>query len=60
MDIGFQLFSSRNVPLADWKTLFPIIKAKTRAKYFIAEHDNPSDIDRFTSRSIASLKALGA
>ena len=43
-----------------WKTLFPLVKAKTQAKYFIAEHDNPSDIDRFASRSIASIKALGA
>lgn len=43
-----------------WKTLFSIIKVKTRAKYFIAEHDNPSDIDRFASRSIVSIRALGA
>lgn len=43
-----------------WKTLFPLIRSRTQAKYFIAEHDNPSDIDRFASRSIASVKALGA
>ena len=43
-----------------WKSLWPIIRTKTRAAYFIAEHDNPSDIDRFASRSIAAIKALGA
>ena len=43
-----------------WKTLWPIIRTKTKAAYFIAEHDNPSDIDRFASRSIAAIKALGA
>ena len=43
-----------------WKTLWPIIRTKTRAGYFIAEHDNPNDIDRFASRAIATIKALGA
>lgn len=43
-----------------WKTLWPIVRNKTKAAYFIAEHDNPSDIDRFASRSIAFIKSLGA
>jgi sugar phosphate isomerase/epimerase len=43
-----------------WKTLWPIARTKTKARYFIAEHDNPSDIDRFASRSIAFIKSLGA
>jgi sugar phosphate isomerase/epimerase len=43
-----------------WKTLWPIIRSKTRASYFIAEHDNPNDVDRFASRSIAFIKSLGA
>jgi sugar phosphate isomerase/epimerase len=42
-----------------WKALWPIIRTKTRAKYVLAEHDNPSDIDRFASRSIAFIKSLG-
>lgn len=42
-----------------WKALWPIA-LKTKARYFIAEHDNPSDIDRFASRSIAFIKSLGA
>jgi sugar phosphate isomerase/epimerase len=44
----------------DWKALWPVIRNKTRASYFIAEHDNPNDIDRFASRAIATIKALGA
>ena len=44
----------------DWKSLWPTIRSKTRASYFIAEHDNPNDIDRFASRAIATIKALGA
>lgn len=42
-----------------WKTLWPIAR-KTKARYLIAEHDNPNDIDRFASRSIAFIKSLGA
>ncbi|RYE86087.1 MAG: sugar phosphate isomerase/epimerase [Hyphomicrobiales bacterium] len=42
-----------------WKALWPIAR-KTKARYFIAEHDNPSDIDRFASRSITFIKSLGA
>lgn len=45
--------------IVPWKTLWPIAR-KTKAQYFIAEHDNPSDIDRFASRSIAFIKSLGA
>ena len=43
-----------------WKTLWPIVRSQTKAQYFVAEHDKPSDIDRFASRSIASIKSLGA
>ena len=40
-----------------WKTLWPIIRTKTRAGYFIAEHDNPNDIDRLITRSIAAFNS---
>ena len=43
-----------------WKTLWPIARTKTKAQYFIAEHDNPNDINRFASRSMAFIKSLGA
>ena len=42
-----------------WQTLWPIVRDRTKARYFIAEHDNPNDIDRFASRSIAFIKSLG-
>ncbi len=45
--------------IVPWKTLWPIARA-TKARYFIAEHDNPSDVNRFASRSIAFIKSLGA
>ena len=40
----------------DWQELYTAIKAQTAAKYFVMEHDNPSDVDRFASRSIATVK----
>lgn len=41
----------------DWQALYTAIKAKTRAHHFVMEHDNPSDFERFASRSIAACKA---
>lgn len=41
-----------------WKDLFASIKAKTKAEYFVMEHDNPNNLERFASRSIAAAKAL--
>ena len=46
--------------IVPWKALWPVVRNKTKAAYFIAEHDNPKDIDRFASRSIAFIKTLGA
>jgi sugar phosphate isomerase/epimerase len=43
-----------------WKDLLRTIRTKTAAQYFVAEHDNPSDIVRFASRSIESVKSFGA
>jgi sugar phosphate isomerase/epimerase len=40
----------------DWKSLLATIKTKTKAKYFVAEHDKPSDAPRFGRRSIESVK----
>lgn len=42
-----------------WKDLLSTVKAKTAARYFVVEHDNPSDIDRFASRSIAAIRSFG-
>ncbi|MEO9826662.1 MAG: sugar phosphate isomerase/epimerase [Paracoccaceae bacterium] len=41
----------------DWRATFDAL-AKTKCKYYVAEHDNPSDGSRFASRSIAYLNTL--
>ena len=43
-----------------WADLYKTITTKSAAKYVVAEHDNPSDIERFASRSIAAIKSFGA
>lgn len=40
----------------DWPSLFAEIRKDTAAKYFVMEHDSPSDPDRFASRSIETAK----
>ena len=40
----------------DWKGLFAALSG-TKARYFIAEHDNPSDFKRFAKRSLASIQS---
>jgi sugar phosphate isomerase/epimerase len=41
----------------DWAGLIKSLRAKTPAKHFIMEQDNPNDIERFARRSIAAIKA---
>jgi sugar phosphate isomerase/epimerase len=41
----------------DWQELSTAIKQHTNARYWVMEHDNPADVDRFASRSIASVNA---
>lgn len=41
----------------DWQSLATAIKAHTNARYWVMEHDNPSDVDRFASRSFAAVSA---
>jgi sugar phosphate isomerase/epimerase len=43
-----------------WRELFTLVMQKTAARYLIAEHDKPSDLERFASRSIAAIKSFGA
>lgn len=40
----------------DWKSLIKTIQEKTKAKYFVAEHDKPSDAIRFARRSMDAVK----
>lgn len=41
-----------------WRAIADVIRSGTRASYFVMEHDNPNDFERFASRSIASARAL--
>lgn len=43
----------------DWKSLLATAKAKTKATYFVMEHDKPSDALRFARRSIETVKKWG-
>ena len=43
----------------DWKNYIAQVKAKTQAKYFVLEHDKPSDAIRFARTSMATLKGYG-
>jgi sugar phosphate isomerase/epimerase len=40
----------------DWKSLIATAKAKTKTKYWVAEHDKPLDAIRFARRSMDSVK----
>ena len=40
----------------DWKSLLQTIRQKTRAQYFVAEHDKPSDAIRFARRSMDAVR----
>lgn len=39
-----------------WEKLMVFIRENTKARYFVAEHDNPNDLKRMATRSIASFK----
>ncbi|TCL73911.1 sugar phosphate isomerase/epimerase [Rhizobium sp. BK251] len=39
----------------DWPGLMKVLRG-TKAKHFVVEHDNPNDVDRNITRSIASFK----
>jgi sugar phosphate isomerase/epimerase len=43
--------------VVDWPSLWTALKA-TKARHFIVEHDNPSDLVRCASRSIETIKAF--
>jgi sugar phosphate isomerase/epimerase len=40
----------------DWRALIAAARQKTRAKYFVVEHDKPLDAMRFARRSMDSIK----
>lgn len=42
----------------DWKGLVADLRQRTPAKFFIMEHDNPTDFERFARRSIAAARTF--
>ena len=40
----------------DWRTLLAALHNRSRARYFVMEHDNPSDFERFARRSIEAVR----
>lgn len=40
----------------DWPVIMKTLREQTAAKIFIMEHDNPNDVKRFASRSLASAQ----
>lgn len=42
----------------DWRRVMAALRADTPARYFVMEHDNPSDAERFATRSIAAAKGF--
>jgi sugar phosphate isomerase/epimerase len=42
----------------NWRALLPRLKSNTAAAHLVMEHDNPSDLERFVSRSIQSVTGL--
>lgn len=42
--------------VVDWRSLYKLLRTKTKAKYFVMEHDNPLDAATFARRSIATAR----
>jgi len=42
----------------DWVTMMRTVRQKTACQYFVMEHDNPSDVERFARRSIEFVRSL--
>jgi len=42
----------------DWQTIMDAVTSETDCEYFVMEHDNPNDVDRFARRSIESARKL--
>jgi sugar phosphate isomerase/epimerase len=40
----------------DWPAIMKELRERTATEFFIMEHDNPSDVKRFASRSLASAQ----
>jgi sugar phosphate isomerase/epimerase len=43
-----------------WQSLWPVLRQQTTARYFVVEHDSPTDVHRTAARSLAFIQKLGA
>lgn len=41
-----------------WPAIMQALRAKTNARHFVMEHDNPADLRRFAGRSIAAARGF--
>jgi sugar phosphate isomerase/epimerase len=41
----------------DWQAIYSAALKLTKAQYFVMEHDNPADIDRFMRRAIETVRS---
>jgi len=44
--------------IIDWPKMYQSLE-KTPASWFILEHDNPNDLDRFARRSMETVRTFG-
>jgi sugar phosphate isomerase/epimerase len=58
MNIDQDGWSDVGSGVVDWKGLFKLLRAKTKAKHFVMEHDKPADAARFAKRSIAAANTF--
>lgn len=42
----------------DWPALKAALESQTRARFLVAEHDKPSDFDRFATQAVATWRTL--
>lgn len=42
----------------DWPGLMAVLRAGSAARYYVMEHDNPADVERFARRSIEAARAF--
>jgi sugar phosphate isomerase/epimerase len=42
----------------DWKNILDTVRQKTKARFFVMEHDKPNDHERFARRSIENVSKL--
>ena len=44
--------------IVDWRALHAALAAQTRCAFLVAEHDNPSDFNRFAAQAVATYRSF--